>query len=336
MQPKRIVRAAGCVISCLTLSVSAVACGSSSSKSTSTTGASAKATVTTLNVNLIPIPDLAPIYVGVKQGFFAQNHLKLNITKSPSGGPAVIPAVVSGHAQIGAPAWSDLILAVAHGLPLVGIASSDAAGPTNATDYQYLVTTKGSGVTNLKQLAGKTIAINSLNGLGQVQVDAALEKVGVNYKSVHFVAINFPQQGAALKAGRVAAAQMVEPFITLLKTQGTPPIKLAGLDYAVAPNLPVAAFLTSKSYYASHLSVIKEFQAAIAESQKYIEAHPDSARQVVPGYTGVPAALAKQILMPYYPSTTNTAGVQALDNDMQKFGIISKAPPLSSFVKVGS
>lgn len=291
--------------------------------------------MTTVNVNLIPIPDLAPVYVGVQHGFFAKQRLKLNITKSPSGGPAVIPAVVSGHAQFGAPAWSDLILAVSKGLPLVGIASSDAAGPTNDTDYQYLATTKGTGITSLKQLAGKTIAINSLNGLGQVQVDAALAKAGVDYKSVHFVAINFPQQGAALKAGRVQAAQMVEPFITLLKSQGTTPVKLAGLDYAVAPNLPVAAFLTSKSYYASHLDVVHRFQAALKESDQYIQAHPDAARAVVPSYTGVPAPLAKQILMPYYPTSTNTAGVQALDSDMQKFGIVTKAPPLSAFMRVG-
>jgi NitT/TauT family transport system substrate-binding protein len=290
--------------------------------------------MTTINLNIIPIPDLATVYVGIKEGYFAKEKLKPNITLSPSGGPAVVPAVVSGKAQFGAPAWSDLILAVSKGLPLVAVASADAAGPTNATDYQYLVTAKKSGITSLKGLAGKTIAINSLDGLGQVEVDALLANAHVNYKTVHYVAINFPQQGAALTSGRVDAAQMVEPFITQLQDQHVGADKLGGLDYAIAPNLPVAAFLTSKSYYESHIGVVHRFQTVIREAQQYITAHPSAARAVVPEYTGVSAALAKNILMPFYPTAVNTKAIQALDNDMKKYGVISKEPLLSAFMRV--
>ncbi|HEX3804784.1 MAG TPA: ABC transporter substrate-binding protein [Solirubrobacteraceae bacterium] len=290
--------------------------------------------VTTINLNIIPIPDLAAVYVGIKEGYFAKEKLKPNITLSPSGGPAVVPAVVSGKAQFGAPAYSDLILAVSKGFPLVAVASADAAGPTNATDYQYLVTTKKSGITSLKQLAGKTIAINSLDGLGQVEVDAALSNAGVNYKTVHYVAINFPQQAAALTSGRAAAAQMVEPFITQIDGENVGAKKLVGLDHAVAPSLPVAVFFTSKSYYTSHPSVVHRFQTVIREAQQYITAHPSVARSVIPQYTGVSGSLAAKILMPFYPTRTNTAAIQALDNDMKKYGVISKEPALSTFMRL--
>jgi NitT/TauT family transport system substrate-binding protein len=311
----------------LTIGVGSAACAAAPASA-------ASSGMTTINLNIIPIPDLAPVYVGIKEGYFKAEKLIPKITLSPGGGPAVIPAVVSGKADFGAPAWSDLILGVSKGLPLVAVAGSDAAGATNATDYQYLVTTKKSGITSLKGLAGKTIAINSLDGLGQVEVDAALAKAGVNYNSVHYVAINFPQQGAALTAGRVDAAQMVEPFITQLEGQHVGADKLIGLDYAVAPKLPVAVFLTSKSYYTSHLSVVHRFQTVIREAQQYITAHPDAARAVVPEFTGVPASLAKHILMPYYPSTVDTSALQVLDNEMLKYGVISKEPSLSSFMRV--
>ncbi len=325
----RLIRAWRFVLPSLALAVG-VGAGISATPASAASGSG----MTTINLNIIPIPDLAPVYVAIKEGYFAKEKLKPNITLSPSGGPAVVPAVVSGKAQFGAPAWSDLILAVSKGLPLVAVASSDSAGPTNATDYQYLVTAKKSGITSLKGLAGKTIAINSLDGLGQVEVDAALANAGVNYKTVHYVAINFPQQGAALTSGRVDAAQMVEPFITQLEGEHAGADKLAGLDYAVAPNLPVAVFLTSKSYYTSHLSVVHRFQTVIREAQAYITAHPNAARAVVPEYTGVPASLAKNILMPFYPTTLDTKAIQILDNDMKKYGVITKEPPLSSFVKV--
>ena len=337
MNQKRCVRACGALLTTAVLALGASACGSSSkspSKAASGSSNSSSQVLTTLNVNLIPVPDLAPVYVGEKQGFFAQHHLKLNITQSPGGGPEVIPAVLSGKAQIGAPAWSDLILAVSKGLPLVAVSSCDTGGPTDASDDQFLTVLKRSGITSLKQLVGKTVAVNSLAGESDVEVHTALKKAGINPNSVHYVAINFPQQAAALSAGRVQAAAMVEPFLTLMKKQGI--TKLTGLDYAIAPSLPTAVFLASRSYYSSHTAVIHDFQAAIKQSQLYIEAHPDAARQVVPQFTGVSAALATQIVMPHFPTTVSLSALRSLETDMKGLGVISKEPALSSFVKTGS
>jgi len=300
----------------------------------SASGSSKK--LTTVNVNLIPIADLASVYLGNKEGFFAQNGLKLKITASIAGGPVIIPTLISGQDQFGIPAFTDQILADVKGLPVVSIGSADSAGPTDATDYQYLVTLKTSKITSVKQLAGKTIAINSLNGLGETQVDAALQNAGVNYHSVHYTAINFPQMAAALESGQVAAAQVVEPFYSMLRLGKDPINTLAGLDFAIAPNLPVTSVLVTKSYYKSHHAIVVEFQKALKESLAYTQTHLAAARALLPSYAGITASLSKQVLMPYFPTTLNTAAVQKTINDMFSFGIITTKPTVSSIVEPNS
>jgi NitT/TauT family transport system substrate-binding protein len=310
--------------------------GAMAATEVSSSASGSTGSLTTVNVNLIPIADLASVYLGNKQGFFAQNGLKLKITASIAGGPVIIPTLISGQDQFGIPAYTDQILADVKGLPLVSIGSADAAGPTNNTDYQYLVTLKSSKITSVKQLAGKTIAINSLNGLGETQVDAALQNAGVNYHTVHYTAINFPQMAAALDSGQVVAAQVVEPFYSMLRL-GTKPINtLAGLDYAIAPNLPVTSVLVTKSYYASHHAIVVEFQKALKESLAYTQAHLAAARALLPSYAGITASLSTKVLMPYFPTTLNTAGVQKIISDMFNFGIITKKPSLSSIIEPNS
>jgi NitT/TauT family transport system substrate-binding protein len=302
--------------------------------SSSAQGSSTK--LTTVNVNLIPIADLASVYLGNKEGFFAKNGLSLKITASIAGGPVIIPSLISGADQFGIPAYTDQIAADVKGLPLVSIGSADAAGPTNNTDYQFLVATKKSGITSVKQLAGKTIAINSLNGLGETQVDAALSNAGVNYHTIHFVAINFPQMGAALDSGQVSAAQVVEPFYSMLRLGKTPINTIVGLDYSIAPNLPVTSVLVTKSYYSSHKAIVTEFQTALKESLAYTQAHISAARALLPSYAGIPASLATKVLMPYFPTTLNTAGVQKIINDMFSFGLIKTKPSISSIIEPNS
>ena len=318
------------------LGASVLALGGGVATTAGVSSASGSTSLTTVNVNLIPIADLASVYLGNKEGFFAKHGLKLHITATIQGGPVIIPTLISGQDQFGIPAYTDQILADVKGLPLVSIGSADSAGPTNNTDYQFLVSTKKSGITSVKQLAGKTIAINSLDGLGQTQVDAALAKAGVNYHTVHYVAINFPQMGAALASGQVAAAQVVEPFYSMLRLGKTPINTIVGLDYSIAPNLPVTSVMVTKSYYAAHKQIVSEFQAALKESLAYTQSHLAAARALLPSYAGITGSLVNKVLMPYFPTKLDTGAIQTTINAMYRFGIIDKKLSVGSIVEPNS
>lgn len=80
----------------LATSLLATACGSDDNTGApSTPGQPDKVTV-----GVIPILDVAPIYLGLERGFFKDHNIDLEL-KQAEGGAAIIPAVVSGEYQFG-------------------------------------------------------------------------------------------------------------------------------------------------------------------------------------------------------------------------------------------
>src|SRR3954453_13575721 len=63
-------------------------------------GGSASNKPTTLKVGVIPIADVAPLYVGIKQGFFKQENLTIQ-PQLAEGGATITAQTVSGDLQIG-------------------------------------------------------------------------------------------------------------------------------------------------------------------------------------------------------------------------------------------
>jgi NitT/TauT family transport system substrate-binding protein len=95
------------------LAVTATACGSSSS------GASGSSSdgVTTVKVGVIPIVDVAPVYLGVKQGFYKKRGLDLTLETS-QGGAAIVPGVVSGQFEFGFSNTTSLMVARSRNVPV--------------------------------------------------------------------------------------------------------------------------------------------------------------------------------------------------------------------------
>ena len=69
---------------------------------------------------------------------------------------------------------------------------------------QALYTLPGSSITNVTDLKGKRIGVNALNNIGTLLISSVLEEYGLSPREVHFVTVNFPQMGAALKQHLIA------------------------------------------------------------------------------------------------------------------------------------
>src|SRR4051794_37798647 len=78
--------------------LSLAACGGSDGSS----GSSGDGTTATtkVSVGVIPIIDVAPLYLGIAKGFFSKRGLEVKPVPA-QGGAAIVPAVVSGSQQFG-------------------------------------------------------------------------------------------------------------------------------------------------------------------------------------------------------------------------------------------
>ncbi|GGW47834.1 ABC transporter substrate-binding protein [Streptomyces caelestis] len=308
--------------------LTAAACGSSGGGGASDAGASSGG-VTTVEVGLIPIVDVAPLYLGQKKGFFEKQGLKLRFTTA-QGGAAIVPGVASGQFQFGFSNVTSLMIAQTNGVPVRAVANGIASTGVAGKDFGALMVEKGSPVKSSRELEGKKVAINTLKNINETAVRASVRKAGGDPDKVNFVELAFDQMPAALGKGQVDAAMVVEPATATVKSQGG--VQIASPLVDVAPDLTVAMYFTSTAYAQQNPELVKKFQAATAESLAYADAHPDEARQIVTTYTKIPAAVLKKVTLPKWPAEANRSSIEALMKLGEEDGLFKSTPDLDKLL----
>jgi NitT/TauT family transport system substrate-binding protein len=321
--------------------VAAAACSSSSSSSstpagttsTSASGASASApgTVTNVTLGYVPYSDDASLFYAQSSGIFKKHGL--NVTFVPQASPVAVEAsMASGTEQFGFITTPVLINLNSKGVNVKCVSSVDGGEPSDpANDSTVLVAAKGSGITSVKDLAGKNVAEVQLTSLNSLAVEILAKQAGIDPKSIHQVAIPFPQMSAALAQGRVQAAVIVAPFAASALSEGA--TVLSHPNVQLFPNGTLTCLDAMGSYLTANPAIATEFRAAMNESIAYSQAHESVVKQtLVNGLSLTPAVAAKQILATNWNPALNTASITMIENYMKQFGLITSEPPAASMV----
>jgi NitT/TauT family transport system substrate-binding protein len=292
-------------------------------------GTAGSAEVETLKVGVIPIADVAPLYLGVDKGFFADEQLKIE-PQLAEGGAAIVPSVVSGDYQIGFSNTTSLIIAASKKLP-VQIISQGVLGGTGPDDaWDGVIVPKGSDIKDIAGLEGKTVAVNTLNNVSQVVVNTALKEAGADYTKVKYVEVPFPDMNAALESGRVDAAFQVEPGYSGGLAAGSKNISNAYEE--MAPNYTVATYFASKQYIAESRDVVDRFTRAMQKSLEYASAHDDEVRAIVGTYTEIPQAVLDKMNLPVWESDLNRPTIEQTSAAAKEYGFVEEEPSLDDLI----
>ncbi|MFD8926468.1 ABC transporter substrate-binding protein [Streptomyces mirabilis] len=308
--------------------VAASACGSSGGGGASDKNASSGGT-TTVKVGVIPIVDVAPLYLGQQKGFYSKRGLKLSMTTA-QGGAAIVPGVVSGQFQFGFSNMTSLMIAQSQNVPVKAVVNGVASTGVGGKDFGAITVKKGSPIKSAKELEGKKVAVNTLKNINETAVRESVRKAGGDPSKVKFVELAFDQMPAALDSGRIDAAMVVEPALATVKSQGATEIASSLVD--VAKGLTVAMYFTSTQYEQKNPDVVRKFQEATAESLAYADAHPDEARQAVTTYTKIPATTLAQVTLPKWPAEPNRASIEALEKLGEQDGLFKSTPDLDKLL----
>jgi NitT/TauT family transport system substrate-binding protein len=293
-------------------------------------GGGAEAGPTTLRVGVIPIADVAPLYLGMKRGFFEEQQLEIE-PQLAEGGAAITPAVLSGDFQIGFSNTISLLIAASQDLPVEIISQGVLAGTSEEEAWADLLVLKDGPIKEPADLEGKTIAVNTLKNICEVTIKASLEKEGVAVDELKFAEVPFPDMNAALEAGRVDGACVVEPFVSQGKAG-----KARGIDpfyVRTAPDLTVATYFTSKQYAQENADVVDRFVEAMNKSLTYAQENPDEVRDVLLEYTEIPPEAAEQIKLPVWRPDLNEPTIELLSELSVKYGLIEEQPDLGELIR---
>jgi NitT/TauT family transport system substrate-binding protein len=325
-RPCRTVATAALVVACL---VAAIACGGGGGGSG---GQGESAKPVTLKVGVIPIVDVAPLYLGREKGFFRTEQLTIQ-PQPAEGGAAIVPSVVSGDDQIGFSNATSLIIAASRDLPVQIIAQGVTGGakPTAKQAYDAVLVKRNSPIRSPQDLEGKTVAVNTLQNVGPLTINNALQRSGADPKAVKYVEVPFPDMNAALATGRIDAAWMVEPFVTQGRSQGARPILFPFEQ--TAPRLTVATYFTTKSYAAKNAGVVNRFVRAMNRSLRYAQSHPDEVRRIVRTYTKIPAAAAQRMVLPHWQADLGRPTIEKTAKLAQQYGFTKSPANLDELIR---
>lgn len=279
-------------------------------------------------VGVIPIVDTAPIWLGEKEGFFADEGLDLDI-QTASGGAAIIPGVQSGSYDFAFSNLVSLMVANDKGLDMKVVANGNS---TTGTDHDFgaVVVSGDSGIKSPKDLAGKKVSVNNLSNIGDTTIKTVVEEDGGDPDSINFVEVGFPDAPAALDNGVVDAAWILDPFLTQSVDDGARVISNNFSDFD--PELDISAYFTTQASIDENPELAQKFQRAMDKSLEFAEENPDKVRDIVGTYTKIDAETRESLILPKFRVEMNRDAAQKLGAAAEKYGTLSKAPDLDALL----
>ncbi|MFL1378944.1 MULTISPECIES: ABC transporter substrate-binding protein [unclassified Nocardiopsis] len=282
--------------------------------------------LTTVTAGVIPIVDVAPVYLGVDQGFFSDRGIDLRL-EAGSGGAAIVPGVISGEFDLGFSNVASLIVAREQGLPLAALTNGATSVGEQGADFGGVFVLGDSDITDAAGLEGATVAINNLNNIGDTTVRQSVRAAGGDPGEVAFVELPFPDMPAALETGQIDAVWAVEPFASAIRAAGHREIASNFVD--THPDLSVAAYFTSDQRLEQDAELFADITAALEESLAYAEANPDEVRRILGTYTEIDAQVIEEMVLPRFPAGINEESVRTLADLMVTDGLIETEPDLA-------
>jgi NitT/TauT family transport system substrate-binding protein len=285
--------------------------------------------LTSITVGVVPVVDVAPLYLGIDKGFFEEEGLEVEPVVA-QGGAAIIPAVMAGDQEIGFSNVVSLMLAQTQDLPVTIISQGIQATDDAENDTAAIAVKGDSDIQEPADLAGKTIAINTLNNISQLTVTAALDSEGVDTSTINFVEVPLPDMVGQLEAGQIDAAGLVEPFVTTGKNAGQRMIIYDRV--ATEPEMTIATYFTSESYLQDNPDVVEAFVRAINRSLEYATENPDEARQAIADYTEIPPDVLADVVLPLWQTDLNVDSIQNTAQLMVDQGIAESEPDVNALI----
>jgi NitT/TauT family transport system substrate-binding protein len=273
--------------------------------------------LTTITVDTLNIANALPMDLGIQKGFFAQHGIEIKKQVLQSGNDVVL-ALANHNGDVGYLGYVPMFIARTQGIKFVLISASEVEGTSVDDNWQNIMVKGSSSIKTPADLAGKTIAVNALKGVGEVMIKAALKKVGVDPNSPKLLALGFGAMRTALNNGQIDAFWAPEPFVS----QG---LNLDGDRIVMAPGpvlgkyWPIGGYGALDSWVSSNPDLAKAFRAAINESLTYAQAHPDEVRALLPAGT-------QNVRLPIWTTTVDRDKLTQLAKYTKEFGVIDSLP----------
>lgn len=296
------------------------ACGGQGTAPGAASGqASAAAGSGKLTVGMIPVAHFAPVYIAQQEGFFSAEGLEVQ-TQVIQSAASIVPSVINGQLSFGTAAGAPFINGVAKNLPILTVAPAGANPGTPEEDTTGIIVAQ-DGPKDFAGLAGKTMAMNAQGSQVHIAAVKILKDAGVDPKSVRIVAMPMADSVAALRQGRVQAAAMAEPFVTIGQEQGarvlSPLYSLAFKNTGME-----SVYFASQSFIDSRRDEVNAFNRAIVKANQLANDDRAVLIDVLVSKLDMEEGLAKKMVAPTFATDTKPETLVEISEVMAETGFL--------------
>ncbi|QXJ22554.1 ABC transporter substrate-binding protein [Actinomadura graeca] len=257
-----------------------------------------------LKVGALPVVGNVPLFLAQEKGFFREEGLDVEISTDVSNPANAVPAVLSGDLDLITSNSVTFLQAVGKRLPVTFV----SAVSSNSPEYTGTYVKKDSPIRTIKDLAGKKVGLLALGGIQHVAYLKAAKDSGIDPGSVTFVELPIQNTVSALESGKVDAAGLIEPFITI---GGSGLRRIAsGLDEGLGPQTLVTGMMTSNKFVKANPDAAGGFARAMARAETYCADHPGDVRATLGKVSKTPPAVLAKIGMPTFHKGSDAASLR--------------------------
>jgi NitT/TauT family transport system substrate-binding protein len=282
-----------------------------------------------LAVGMIPVAHFAPVYIAQQEGFFNDEGLEVT-TQVIQSSAAIVPSVINGQLQIGTSAGTPFINPVVKNLPIRAVAPA-GANPASPQEDTIAVLVAPDGPQSIRELEGVPMAVNAIGSQPHIAAAKILLDAGGDPKKMQPIAMPMPDSLAALQQGRVMAAAMAEPFVSLGQQQGA---RILTALYSVAFQNTGAesVYFASQAFIDSRREEVEAFNRAIIKANQAANEDHSLLVNVLVSKLDMKEGLARKMVPPTFATDLKPATLQEISHVMVETGFLNEPVPAERLV----
>jgi NitT/TauT family transport system substrate-binding protein len=284
----------------------------------------------TLGVGFVPNVQFAPFYVGIEQGFFADEGIDLSMDYGFEND--YLALVGTGELQFMVGSGDQVVLGRAQGLPVRYVMNW-------YSQYPVVIFAKAdAGIAEPADLAGKTIGIPGPFGATYVALRGILEAANLTEADITLESIGFTQAAAVSEDAVDAAVDYAVNGPILLAQQG---IETTQIPLDAYLRIPASGLVTNEKTLRDDPALVEKMVRATLKAIQYTLDHPDEAFEIalkfVPEAGGENRAANRAVFdasLAYWApqaeralGATELAEWQAVAELMQRIGLVDVPVP---------
>lgn len=268
---------------------------------------------------------ITPVLYGISSGLYKQAGLDVQMQPAENGA-SLAAAIAAGAIDIAKSGMMALITAHAHNILLKMVAGS-ALYSDDAPATQLCVL-KDSPIKSFADLAGKTIAMNSLQSLDMLGTRALIDQHGGNSASSKYIELPSAAMLGALQQDRADMAEIINPALT--EALATGKIRtIAPPQRGLGKRLLIGCWFCTDQYAKANPEVVKKFAAATRLATIYTNAHHEETVPILATYSHLDPDVIRRMNRTNNATSIIAAEVQPAIDAAVKYKLIPSAFPAS-------